>query len=96
MIADQYNVHRTTISNIIRGTTWKSPYTERKGKIQSSRESHPALLGKGHRAKLPWLQVQEIRKRHGQGESQSFLAREFGISQPQVSRIVRGELRKDR
>lgn len=38
--------------------------------------------------KLSDGQVREIRKRHREGESQSALAREFGVSQPTVGAIV--------
>lgn len=40
--------------------------------------------------KLTAEQVAEIRERYAAGERQTALAREFGIKQPHVSRIVRG------
>ena len=40
--------------------------------------------------KLTAEQVAEIRERYAAGERQTVLAREFGVKQPQVSRIVRG------
>jgi len=42
-------------------------------------------------SKLTPEQVAEIRQRYSEGESQGVLAREFGVIQPHVSRIVRGE-----
>lgn len=42
-------------------------------------------------AKLEEEQVREIRRRNASGESQRALAREFGINQPQVSRICTGK-----
>jgi hypothetical protein len=54
----------------------------------------PPVAMKGERnwkAKLTDGQVVEIRQRHAAGETQTALAREFGVSQPMVGYIVRGE-----
>ena len=50
--------------------------------------------GGGGRRRLTAAQVREIRRRAAD-ESQSALAREFGISQPAVYQIVRRESYKD-
>jgi hypothetical protein len=42
-------------------------------------------------AKLTEDQVSEIRRRHGGGEVQRDLAREFGVGHTSIGRIVRGE-----
>lgn len=41
-------------------------------------------------AKLTQAQVDEIRARHAKGETQTALAREYGVSQPNIGYIVRG------
>ena len=51
--------------------------------------------GGGGRRRLTAAQVREIRRRAAADESQSALAREFGISQPAVYQIVRRESYKD-
>ena len=58
---------------------------EQKGRGRDSRGEN------GPRAKLTWNQVAEIRERAKDGETQMVLAKAFGINQPHVSRIVRGE-----
>jgi len=50
-----------------------------------------AVSGEAHyRAKLTADQVSAIRARYAAGETQVALAREFGVSQTNISRIVRG------
>ena len=57
-------------------------------------ESRPR--GEAHsNAKLTEEKVREIRQRALFGEPQASIAAAFGVSQPQVSRIVRGEQRKE-
>jgi hypothetical protein len=48
---------------------------------------HAHLTGLRPAAKLTPAQVAEIRRRLGEGEQQSELAKEFGVSQTQMSRI---------
>ena len=43
------------------------------------------------RAKLTWEHARAIRLRHEAGETQIALAREFGLSQPTISALLRGE-----
>ena len=45
-------------------------------------EAHPAR-------KLGWPEVREIRRRHSEGETQTKLAMEYGVSQPNVGYIIR-------
>lgn len=55
---------------------------------------HPGSAARGEdagRAKLTEANVLEIRRRYRTGESQSALAREFGLSSRNVCSIVRGE-----
>lgn len=69
-------------------------------KIAKGRGAHGAAIGKGGakrhgerngRAKLTREQVQEIRARYAVGGiSQATLAREYGVIQPHISRIVLG------
>lgn len=57
---------------------------------QKRRGKHPS----GHlhgRAKLTAEQVREIREKHLTGRSINSLAREYGVSSPSVSRIVKYE-----
>ena len=42
-------------------------------------------------AKLTWAAVRELRARHAAGETQVALAAAYGVKQPNVSRIIRGE-----
>jgi len=42
-------------------------------------------------AKLDWTKVDEIRRRHAEGESASHLAREYGVHNSVVCRIVNGK-----
>ena len=58
---------------------------ERKGRGRDSRGEN------GPRAKLTWAQVMEIKARAKTRETQMELAKAFGIKQPQISRIIRGE-----
>lgn len=51
--------------------------------------------GFGGARRLTAAQVKEIRRRHAAGESQSALAREFGIKQPSIYAIVRRQSCKD-
>lgn len=44
--------------------------------------------------KLTADDVIQVRKRHSEGESQSSIARSFGVSQPQICGIVNGYKRK--
>lgn len=52
--------------------------------------------GEKHRmAKLTWAKVREIRNRARDGEGSTTLARQYGITQPAMSRIIRGERWKE-
>ena len=53
------------------------------------------LPGGGGRRRLTPAQVKEIRRRHKGGESQSALAREYGISQPSIYAILNRQSYKD-
>jgi hypothetical protein len=44
-----------------------------------------------HDAKLTATQVRKIRRQHAKGVTQVELAQRFGVKQPNISRIVRGE-----
>jgi hypothetical protein len=59
---------------------------ETRGRAGNAKRRGP---GNG-RAKLSPAQVVEIRRRYVEGEKQIALATEFGVKQPQISRIVRG------
>jgi hypothetical protein len=41
-------------------------------------------------ARLTWRKVAQIRERAAAGETQATLAREYGVSQPTISHVVRG------
>ena len=51
--------------------------------------------GFGGERRLTAAQVKEIRRRNGEGESQSKLAREFGVKQPSIYAIVQRQTYKD-
>lgn len=60
----------------------------------SSGPSHPVRRGMDHwKARLSDADVTTIRARRLAGEKQSALAREFGVSEAHVSRLVRGHAR---
>jgi hypothetical protein len=60
--------------------------------VTKGRHGHGRVVGEEHpRAKLSAAQVAEIRVRHAAGETGRILAREFGVGDSQMSRIVRGQ-----
>lgn len=89
-LAAELGINSASMSQVITGRTWA--WLPGAAPVDHSRhgakgEAHPA-------AKLTAAQAAEIRRRYAAGESQRPLAREFGISQPVVSKVVRGELWK--
>lgn len=62
--------------------------------LSSGRYTHPEKTPRGeghHRAKLTETQVREIRRRAGLGETKTPLAREFGVDQRSVRKIITRE-----
>lgn len=62
------------------------------------RRKHPEAYPSGerhHAAKLTDAQVAEVRRLAGEGHSQRALARRFGMSQPGIGKLLRGEHRKE-
>lgn len=61
------------------------------------RDGDHRVFGERHgRMRVTDAQVRQIRRRYEKGESQQAIADRFGISQTQVSRIIRGENRRAR
>jgi len=62
-----------------------------RSKKPPARKDWPQMVraGKHHWQRLNLGQVQTIRARYDSGETQAALAREFNVSQQQVSKIVR-------
>lgn len=82
-LAEALGLRQGHISNIIRGRTWKHVG----GPIATA---HPRGE-KNAAAKLTNADAEEIRKVYAHGEiSQGFIARQYGVSQAVVGRIVRG------
>jgi HNH endonuclease len=53
-------------------------------------KAQPKLRGENHRdAKLTWKQVTEARRLHSQGRSIHSLARQYAVSKPAMSAIIR-------
>lgn len=77
------------IGDIVRGKTWTHlPMPDMSRRITRHGERHVA-------AKLTRSDVAEIRRRVGDGESQSRVARAFGVTQANVSSIVCGKTWRD-
>ena len=57
---------------------------------RGGRDPYKPPTGK-QRARLDWPQVREIRRLHGEGVSQTRLAKQFNVTQANVSLIVRGK-----
>jgi len=86
-LAAEFGVTGPTMSNAVTGETWTW--------LPDAVRTDMSRVGKRgsdhHAAKLMWDQVDAIRRRAAAGETQRSLAAEFGVSQPVVSKIVRGE-----
>lgn len=68
-----------------------TPRENARDRASRNRGWETKLRGENHpTSKLSDAQIAEIRSRHAEGESQGKLAKEFGIRQGSVSRIVRG------
>jgi hypothetical protein len=86
-LAIEFGVTEPAICEAVNGVTWAH--------LADGAEVRPRtwLTGERHwAAKVTWADVAEIRRRAAAGEHQRPLAREFGISQPVVSKIVRREI----
>ena len=63
-----------------------------KERTERGRGINPAYIGEDNpRAKLTKKEVIKIRKRHKSGESETSLAKEYGVSQGGISAIVLGK-----
>lgn len=71
--------------------THKDNADDRARKGRSARNVNPQPGEKNGNAKLNSSQVLEIRSRYAAGEKQVPLAKEFGVSQVLISRIILGE-----
>lgn len=86
-LAREYGVHPSVISCLVSGKTWR-----REGPPVQSVVSKRACGERHGMAKLRVADVEEIRRRYALGGiTQAALGREFGVSQPTVGEIVRGE-----
>jgi DNA-binding MarR family transcriptional regulator len=77
-IARDFGASQGTVSNIVRGLTWKESFDPTKHRSY------------GQRRKLTHSQVDEIRRAAANGTTQKILARRFGVSPSNISAIVRG------
>lgn len=87
-LADLYGVSQQVISCAIRGITWGHVPTG-----EQVRDNRPIVRGSAHgKAKLTELDVLKIRELYAAGGvTQEQLGLQFGIKQPNVSHIVRGD-----
>lgn len=86
-LSARYGVRQSAISRILRGKTWCSVT----GGVAQSDPKRRARGAAHSKAKLTVEQAQEIRSRYAAGGiSQDALAKAYGLSQNNVSRIVRG------
>lgn len=74
-LARKYGVPPGTVHDILKGRAWKHA-------------GGPALAEHRRRTALPARVEREIRARRAAGEAQTYLAREYGVSQSTVSRVV--------
>lgn len=86
-LAAEFGITQGAMSEVITGRQW----AWLPGAVPIDRTRHGKSGTAHHAAKLTWDDVAEIRRRAAAGEQQRPLAREFGISQPVVSKIVRRE-----
>jgi hypothetical protein len=86
-LAREYGVTASAICEAVNGTKWShlADGTPVRPRTWAAGEAHG-------RAKLTWDDVAEIRRRAAGGEQQRPLGREFGVSQPVISKIVRREI----
>ena len=81
-IARRYGLTRSNVNNILRNFRWPDPEYDPSKMVKAG--------GNGTGSKLVESDVVEIRRRAKAGEFQREIAKDFGIEQTQVSRIVRG------
>ena len=84
-LAEEYNVRCGVVRDLLVGRTWRG--LDRERVVPAARPGRPP--------KLPDEQVQEIRRRAREGESQRALALEFRVHERTVSRIKLGKTRVD-
>jgi DNA-binding MarR family transcriptional regulator len=91
-LAERFSIGQSQISRIIRGEVYRNPECfPAEDEIQSaltlSKPSYPK-----RQKKLSDDEMRAIRTKYASGEAnQADLAREYGVSQPYVSGIVRGK-----
>ena len=81
-IAKRYGMTRSNVQNILSGLRWEDPNYDPRMLVRAG--------GNGTGSKLTADDVTAIRDRCAAGEYQRVVAADFGITQTQVSRIVRG------
>jgi len=95
----QYGVHKSTISAILTGRSWRdvtgfTPKKRAKRRYNKSADAAPTirLLGTSHPAsKLSEQDVREIRMRRDAGETGVALGGEFGVTSQMIYRICAGK-----
>jgi len=86
-LARRYGVHSSTIALVLDGETWKDG--KKRSRVRGRRKGT-----RHHAAKLTEDNVRAVRIAGMCGESHSSIARRFGISRVNASRIFRGEIWK--
>lgn len=86
-IADRHGISFQNVSLVALGKTWSYPGAAPLPEGQDRRRRGAA----NPRAKLSGADVREIRRRYANGETQKSLAVAFGVSQSNVSVVVRRE-----
>lgn len=87
-IAASLRVNRATVSDVLRGVTWRHLLPP---DFQYSRRQRRCHGAESPNTKLTDAQAVEIIRRHAAGESQTALARHFPINQSNIGKLVRRE-----
>lgn len=87
-LAERFGVSRSLIGFIVSGKVW----THLTNETASVKYKQPPLRGSKHgMSKLTETQVREIRKAFASGIRQKDLANQYGVTQENIYRIVRGK-----
>lgn len=78
-LADLYKIGRSVVGEIVIGAAW-------------AHVGGPLLPDDDARATLDRDKAQEIRRRYAEGATQVGLAKEFGVGQSTISRVVLGKI----
>ena len=83
---------RGKLDNFLTNLSYGTPLEDHQDKIRDGTFRHGHVTGTAHHsAKLTLETAAECRRRNAAGETQIVLAREFGVSQAAISKVIRGE-----